>query len=236
MTTTKRVAVLLIFPLMIIALIACGTETDGVASGGASNSSGSADVVADVDGHEDDADAHAGETVLAAHDEEPHDDSIAADHDEAATEANEHGHGAMTMVDPDAPVMHIFGTEFGYETTATEVEADHPFTIMFHNEGNLEHDITFEGMEDMGGIHLQPGEDGKATFSISEVGDYSYYCTVPGHHEAGMASMLAVMASADDHHDDAEVMSEDSGDMHGDDADTSHDDSDGHHEDAAAGA
>jgi plastocyanin len=223
--------VLLIFPLMIVAVIACGSESDSVASGGVDSSggSGSADVVTDIEGHEDDADAHAEETALAVHDEEPHGDSIAADHEELASEADSHSHAAAGVVDPDAPVIHIFGTEFGYETHTTGVEAGHPFTIMFHNEGLVEHDITFEGLEDMGGIHLQPGEDGKATFTISEVGEYSYYCTVPGHHEAGMASALAVMASSEGGHDD------DDG-HHDAEVDTSHDDSDGHHDEDVAGA
>lgn len=198
MSITTRTAILLIFPLMITGLIACGTEGESVASGGAEPAvvnTPQVEVESTIDDHADDADAHAEETVLAAHDEEPHDDSISDSHEDEASEAASHAHAAASEVDPDAPVIHIFGSEFGYESVSTEVEAEHPFTIMFHNEGMLEHDITFEGMEEMGGIHLQPGEDGKATFSLTEAGDYSYYCTVPGHLEAGMMSALTVVAN-----------------------------------------
>ena len=225
MRTSTRAAILLIFPLIIIGLVACGADeeptvsSDGVSSG--ADLAAVDDHTDDADDHADDVEVHAEETALAAHNDDPHDDSIADDHAEIASEAVGHGHGAANEVDPDAPVIHVFGHEFGYESVTSEVVASQPFTIMFHNEGLVEHDITFEGLEEMGGIHLQPGEDGKATFSLDEIGEYSYYCTVPGHHEAGMISKLAVVASLHDeddgHHDEDAVL-----DVH-DDTDDHHD-------------
>ena len=112
-------------------------------------------------------------------------------HEEEATEAHAHAH-MDGPVDPDAPVMHVFASEFGYETTTIEVGAGQPFSIQIHNEGVLEHDITFVGLEDEFGLHVQPGEDDMATISLPESGEYVYYCTIPGHREAGMARTLTV--------------------------------------------
>ena len=134
--------------------------------------------------------------MLAEHDD---DDHAVLDEDEHAaedTEAGEHAHGEA-VVDPDAPLVHVFATEFGYESTDLNVESGHAFTIMLHNEGVLEHDITIEGFEDLGGIHLLSNEDGLATFTLDEPGEYNVYCTVPGHRAAGMESVLVV--ESDEH-------------------------------------
>ena len=114
-------------------------------------------------------------------------------------------------VDPDAPVMYVSATEFGYDTATVEVEAGQPFSIQIHNEGMLEHDITFVGLESEFGLHVQPGEENIATWSIHEPGEYVYYCTVLGHRDAGMTGTLIVSAElvsdhdgADGHHDEAD--------------------------------
>jgi len=121
------------------------------------------------------------------------------DREVSAMGAAEHAHGKAT-VDPNAPIVHLFALEFGYTPGDFEVEAGHAFTIMFHNEGRIEHDVTIEGAEGQGGIHLRPGEDGMATFELHEPGTYTYYCGVPGHREAGMFGTLVV--EADGHGDD----------------------------------
>ena len=168
---------LLILATVIFGLaIACGTDAASPDAAGA--------------GHEDD---HAADeaTALAGHEDDDH--AVAHDDDQAAeaSEAEEHMHG-MGTVDPDAPVVHVFATEFKYEAANFEAEAEHPFTIMLHNEGVLEHDIVIEGFEDQGGIHLLSQEDGMATFEVHEPGEYKVYCTVPGHREAGMESTLVI--------------------------------------------
>ncbi len=201
MRTTTRMAILLIFPLMVIGLVACGAESDGVANGETSSSTPtSVPVVDEVDSPAaalgDSEAVAAEETALAEHNEDPHEETIAEDHAEADSESAPHADNSSDEIDPNAPVMHIIGNEFGYEAAIDEVVAGEAFTIMFHNEGNLEHDITFKGLENLGGVHLQPGEDGKSTFTLDEAGEVSYYCTIPGHLEAGMISSLTVVAAA----------------------------------------
>jgi plastocyanin len=228
LTTT---AILLILPLMFIGLVACGTD-DGVASkaGDVIGDAGNVAIVDEsqtdedsltagvVDEH-DDADEHA-DAVADSHDSDP---IVKTEHEEEVTEG--HGHADIaTPVDPDAPVMHVLASEFIYDTTTTEVEAGETFSIQIHNEGSLEHDITFVGLESEFGLHVQPGEDDIATFSIDEPGEYVYYCTVLGHREAGMTGTLVVTgAVVADHeeagHDDAiEVVLEDDSHLDDDEA------------------
>ena len=131
------------------------------------------------------------------------DDMVADIDDDEATESN--GHAEMNAPgDPDAPVMYISATEFGYDTATVEVEAGQPFSIQIHNEGMLEHDITFVGLESEFGLHVQPGEENIATWSIHEPGEYVYYCTVLGHRDAGMTGTLIVSAELVSDHDEAD--------------------------------
>lgn len=246
-------AVLLILPLIVIGLVACGTDSGvtasqpGDAAGDAQSVStvdetpgdGNAQTVAVVDEH-DDGDQHAVNgidshdseaTALAEHDETPHSDMVSDTHEDEPTEAHAHK-DTDGPVDPDAPVMHVFASEFSYDTATSEVEAGKPFSIQIHNEGNLEHDITFVGLESEFGLHVLPGEDNIGTFSIDEPGEYLYYCTVLGHREAGMTGTLIVTGAVVDEHDEADGHHEDEAVLE----DEGHDDGDGHtdeiHDDA----
>ncbi|MBN4059396.1 cupredoxin domain-containing protein [Dehalococcoides mccartyi] len=235
-------ATLLILPLIFIGLVACATDS-GVTDSGITT--GQAEVIGEtlgvseaIDTHADDtaqneivADVHVDEdqhatdnvdshdseaTALAKHDEDPHADTVSEGHQEEATGASPH----VDMdgpVDPDAPVMHLFAFEFSYDTATIEVEAGQPFSIQIHNEGSLEHDITFVGFESEFGLHVLPGEDNIATWAIHEPGEYLYYCTVLGHREAGMTGTLVVVSGesdgghveADGHQEEADPVQQD---------------------------
>ena len=189
--------------------VGCGTDTTAASSNGdeviiATTEPATDEHADDEAAHEADEADHAADevaTVEAEHEEDIHASMSAEEHEAWLTEAAEHSHGAA-VVDPDAPVVHLFAIEFGYTPGDFEVEAGHAFTIMLHNEGLLEHDVTIESEEGQGGIHLQPGEDGMATFELHEPGTYTYYCTVPGHRDAGMTGTLTVVADEDGHDDD----------------------------------
>ncbi|MFW6010038.1 MAG: plastocyanin/azurin family copper-binding protein [Actinomycetota bacterium] len=40
--------------------------------------------------------------------------------------------------------------------------------------------------------HVEPGSSLSATFMLEEAGTYTFYCSVPGHREAGMEGELTV--------------------------------------------
>ena len=184
---STRMALLVAAAIFSVA-IACGSDT---ATERASADDSVAGAVSDVTEDVDDDHADEEATALAEHEDDEH----------VVLDDEDHAHGTAA-VDPDAPVVHVFATEFAYESTDLEVTAGHPFTIMLHNEGVLEHDITIEGFEEQGGIHLLSKEDGLATFELTEAGKYKVYCTIPGHRAAGMESTLIVEPEAhDDDHD-----------------------------------
>jgi plastocyanin len=131
----------------------------------------------------------------AVHEDDDH-DAIghgADDADDAVHEENggDHDH-AVGIVDAEAPEIELQASEFSYDVTNLEIEAGQPVTIVLHNDGFLEHDITIEGFEALGGAHTQPGEVAAFTVAIDQPGEYRYYCTIPGHLEAGMEGLLTV--------------------------------------------
>jgi uncharacterized cupredoxin-like copper-binding protein len=67
-------------------------------------------------------------------------------------------------------------------------------SIEFTNPQSLSHDVAVESSsgEEVGATELVAG--GKAVTTISDLkpGKYTFYCTVPGHREAGMEGTLTV--------------------------------------------
>ncbi len=266
MRAKATAAILVLLPLLVLGLVACGTDSGAAASqvGETANDVQSVAIVDethddgdghdvaitdehdDGDGHDvaitdehDDGDGHEVAITDEHDDGDGHDDVVLDTHDDEADESHAHA-DTNGPVNPDAPVMNVFANEFGYETDTTEVGAGLPFSIQIRNDGVLEHDITFAGLEDEFGIHVQPGESDIGTFSISETGEYVYYCTVPGHREAGMTGTLMVSeahVAADeeaDHVDEHDVLIIEELDEHDDDEEAQHGDDD--HVEAAAGA
>lgn len=78
-------------------------------------------------------------------------------------------------------------TEFEFsEEVLTLTSGD---TLELVNDGTVEHDITIEEADMM--VHVAPGETASATLNI-EPGDYTFYCSIPGHREAGMEGTLTI--------------------------------------------
>ena len=180
----KKIIGLVVVALFVVAIAACTSESEmDEQTSGADQLGGALD-----SGNASEAD-HG--SLADEHADDDHADVSVEAHEVEHTEAADHPHGEA-VVDPGAPVIHVYASEFGYAAETLVVRAGEPFTIMLHNTGAIEHDIVIEGFEDDGGIHLIPGEDGKATFTISEHGEYKVYCTVPGHRGAGMEDVLVV--------------------------------------------
>jgi plastocyanin len=67
-------------------------------------------------------------------------------------------------------------------------------TIDFTNPQGLAHDVAVEGSSGKMLAKSELVQEGSATLSLSNLkpGTYHYYCTVPGHREAGMEGTLTV--------------------------------------------
>lgn len=79
-----------------------------------------------------------------------------------------------------------------YTTGALETEAG-TVTIEFDNPADVEHDVRIEddAGEDIGGTEVITNDSTTAEVDL-EPGTYTYYCSVPGHREAGMEDTLTV--------------------------------------------
>ncbi len=82
-------------------------------------------------------------------------------------------------------------SELAYEETSLETEAGE-VEIDFNNPSAIGHDVKIEkGGEEVGGTEVIMQEEESATVEL-EPGDYVFFCSVPGHREAGMEGPLTV--------------------------------------------
>jgi len=82
--------------------------------------------------------------------------------------------------------------ELAYTTDSATAEAGE-VTIDFTNPQGLTHDVVIEdeGGEDVGGTELIGEGETSETVNLKP-GEYTFYCSVPGHREAGMEGTLTV--------------------------------------------
>jgi plastocyanin len=82
--------------------------------------------------------------------------------------------------------------ELAYTTTEASAEAG-KVTIDFNNPQGLTHDVAIEDSsgKEVGKTELIANEETSTTVNLKP-GTYTYYCSVPGHREAGMEGTLTV--------------------------------------------
>lgn len=106
----------------------------------------------------------------------------------------------------------LVASDLAYDNARLEVPANQPVHLVLENTGALEHDfvitdIAVSGMEEHSSGHDTHGEAsvdadlhvsaaaGKSStleFTALEPGEYEFFCSVPGHKEAGMTGILIV--------------------------------------------
>jgi FtsP/CotA-like multicopper oxidase with cupredoxin domain len=62
--------------------------------------------------------------------------------------------------------------------------------VQFQNNGAIDHDFTVEGARFS--LPGRPGKLSEKTLKLDQPGTYVYYCSIPGHREAGMQGKLVV--------------------------------------------
>jgi uncharacterized cupredoxin-like copper-binding protein len=125
------------------------------------------------------------------------------------------GSGESTPPEAD---LSLTATDIAYDTLRLEAQVGQKVTVTLNNEGALVHDFSIMEMphtgevvaghtdeetagHDMGDtedpeVHVASPAGGSNTveFTPAEAGEYEYFCTVPGHREAGMSGTLVVTA------------------------------------------
>lgn len=105
----------------------------------------------------------------------------------AAKEEGSGGGSASTLkfeADPNG--------ELAYTTTTATAKAG-KVTVDFNNPQALTHDVAIENAqgEEVGATELIASGEDSTTVDLKP-GTYTYFCTVPGHREAGMEGTLTV--------------------------------------------
>lgn len=97
-------------------------------------------------------------------------------------------------------------TDGGFSFTATEgklkgtrnpvltVKQGDVVRIILINGDGVEHDLALPDFKVMTDHVRQPNQQSFVTFKADRPGRYAYYCTLPGHRQAGMQGWLVVQA------------------------------------------
>lgn len=112
--------------------------------------------------------------------------------DEAAATSEAPASGDAAAA-PGAAAIEVDMFDIYYDPTEITIPADTPTQLHFVNKGAAVHDFTIDAL----GIHvsLNPGEEATETIT-APAGEYDFYCSVPGHKDAGMVGKLIVSEDA----------------------------------------
>jgi uncharacterized cupredoxin-like copper-binding protein len=89
----------------------------------------------------------------------------------------------------EATTLTLTATEFAFDPATLSAPADEEVTIEVENAGTIEHDFTID--EANLRIATPATETASGTFTLP-AGTYTFYCSVPGHQDAGMEGTLTV--------------------------------------------
>jgi plastocyanin len=120
-----------------------------------------------------------------------------AEGDDGAEEGEEGEDGEEGEGDEGAgaaqQITFAAGNELAYNPeTATATVGT--VNITLDNTGALEHNIVWveEGDPENPFVYTAPGESASNTRDFDSPGEYQFYCSIPGHREAGMTGALTI--------------------------------------------
>lgn len=97
------------------------------------------------------------------------------------------GGGAAASSGPAPSTLDMDLGDFFLDPDATEIAVGG--TISLNNVGGVGHDLVIEGAASE---LVDPGATGELVVDGVDPGDYTMYCSVPGHREAGMEGTVTV--------------------------------------------
>jgi plastocyanin len=90
-----------------------------------------------------------------------------------------------------APTIEVTGLDFRFQPAEIRIKAGQNVNIALANRGAIIHDITIPALQVS--LVAQPGQRVTAGLAAARPGTYEFYCSVPGHREAGMVGRLVVV-------------------------------------------
>jgi len=99
------------------------------------------------------------------------------------------GHDESTPVAEGARRIDVGATSFEFDPDEITVTVGEDVAIVLSSDDVL-HDLTIDEID----VHVaaERGETAEGGLRAEEAGEYTYYCTVAGHREAGMEGTLVV--------------------------------------------
>lgn len=100
---------------------------------------------------------------------------------------------ASPMASPAAAggeTVEVTAVDIAFEQETLEFPADTDVTIVLTNDGMLQHDLVIEDTDFKTEL-LDSGDSAELVVNLP-AGEYTYYCSVAGHREAGMTGTLTV--------------------------------------------
>jgi plastocyanin len=112
------------------------------------------------------------------------------DDDGAASGGHGDAHGENSEVAEGARTIAVTGEDFTFEPATLEAAVGEDLAIEL-TAVDLEHDFVIDELD--AHVNAEAGETATGGFNTGdEPGSYTYYCSVPGHREAGMEGELVV--------------------------------------------
>ena len=89
-----------------------------------------------------------------------------------------------------APVVPVSLVDFTFRPRDIRVRTEQPLNLQVTNQGGIPHDLTIPALGVQ--VVVQPGQQVITGLQAPVPGTYDFYCSVPGHREAGMVGRLIV--------------------------------------------
>jgi plastocyanin len=111
---------------------------------------------------------------------------------EAATPAASASPAASGGAGASGDTVEVHAVDIAFEPAELTIPADTDVEIRVINTGMLEHDFNIEDTDFATDI-LPGASEAEATLTVNlPAGEYTYFCSVPGHRQAGMEGTLTV--------------------------------------------
>lgn len=91
----------------------------------------------------------------------------------------------------EAREINVSGSEFIFNPPSITLKAGEMVRLVFTNTGSAPHDFRIEELG-IGTKVIKAGETDTIEFQTPSGGEYTFFCSVPGHRQAGMEGKLEV--------------------------------------------
>ena len=99
------------------------------------------------------------------------------------------GHGDNSRVAEEAREVPVAATSFRFEPAEIHARVGEKLAVAL-TSADILHDFTIDDLD--AHVAADPGKTARGGLVAREPGRYTYYCSVPGHRQAGMEGMLIV--------------------------------------------